>query len=593
MQLTTDDLGTPLAEVTFVIVDLETTGGSAAEHGITEIGAVKVRGGEVLGTFGTLVNPGMSIPPLIAALTGITDALVASAPRIDGVLPAFLEFAGDAVLVAHNAPFDIGFLKAACAAHGFTWRHPRVVDTARIARTALHRDEVRNCKLATLAAHFRATVQPTHRALDDALATTDVLHALLERVAGLGVQTIDDLTAFSGRVSTAQRTKRHLADGLPTGPGVYLFRDQQGRALYVGTTSRSIRARVRTYFTASETRRRMSEMIAIADRVDAISCSTALEARIRELRLIASEEPRYNRRSTRPHRESWLKVTAEAHPRLSVVREVRDDEADGARYLGPFRSSQVANDAADALALAFGIRTCRTALPRNPRTDVPGCALADIGRCLAPCARGRDTDGYAERVAALRGAFDGDLEPVIALVEQRMRALADEERFEEARAWRERLSSVVHASLRRHRIASLAAQPELVAGRPTQEGGWELHVIRHGTLAAAALIAPGIDARAAIEALVASAAVVEPRHGGLPAGLTEECEELLSWLEQPGVRLARSTGSLSLPMRCGGRMTARLRAAREFSVIDVDWPSSRSDRPIGPVGAPRSRILAG
>lgn len=592
MQLTTDDLGTPLAEVTFVIVDLETTGGSAAEHGITEIGAVKVRGGEVLGTFGTLVNPGMSIPPLIAALTGITDALVATAPRIDGVLPAFLEFAGDAVLVAHNAPFDIGFLKAACTAHGFPWPSPTVVDTARIARTALHRDEVRNCKLATLAAHFRATVQPTHRALDDALATTDVLHALLERVAGLGVQTIDDLTAFSGRVSTAQRTKRHLADGLPTGPGVYLFRDQQGRALYVGTTSRSIRARVRTYFTASETRRRMSEMIAIADRVDAISCATALEARIRELRLIASEEPRYNRRSTRPHRESWLKVTAEAYPRLSVVREVRADEADGARYLGPFRSSQVANDAADALALAFGIRTCRTALPRNPRTDVPGCALAEIGRCLAPCARGRDTDGYAERVAALRGAFDGDLEPVITLVEHRMRALADEERFEEARAWRERLSSVVHASLRRHRIASLAAEPELVAGRPTQEGGWELHVMRHGTLAAAALIAPGVDARAAIEALIASAAVVEPRHGGLPAGLTEECEELLSWLEQPGVRLARSTGSLSLPMRCGGRMTARLRAAREFSVIDVDWPSSRSDRPIGPVGAPRSRILA-
>lgn len=584
-------MGTPLAEVTFVIVDLETTGGSAQTCGITEIGAVKVRGGQVLGTFGTLVNPGVSIPPLIAALTGITDSLVASAPSIQGVLPAFLEFAGDSVLVAHNAPFDMGFLKAACTAHGFLWPNPTVVDTARLARTTLHRDEVRNCKLATLAAHFRASVQPTHRALDDALATNDVLHGLLERVAGLGVQTIDDLTAFTGRVSPAQRTKRHLADGLPTGPGVYLFRDPHGKALYVGTTSRSIRSRVRTYFTASETRRRMSEMIAIAERVDAVSCATALEARVRELRLIASEEPRYNRRSTRPHRETWLKLTAEAYPRLSVVREVRDDHEAGARYLGPFRSSHIAHDAAEALTLAFGIRTCRTALARNPKTDTPGCALAELGRCLAPCARGADFDAYATQIADLRAAFEGDLEPVIAVLEDRMALLADEERYEEARLWRERLATVVLASLRRHRISALSAEPNLVAGKLMPDGGWELHVIRHGMLAAAGIAPLGTDPRDVIEALIASAAVIDPKPAGLPAGLTEECEVLLAWLDSPGVRLARTTGALSLPIHCGGRISARLKAARECSVIDVDWPSSRSDRPVGPVGSPRSRIL--
>lgn len=584
-------MGTPLAEVTFVIVDLETTGGSAQTCGITEIGAVKVRGGQVLGTFGTLVNPGVSIPPLIAALTGITDSLVASAPSIQGVLPAFLEFAGDSVLVAHNAPFDMGFLKAACTAHGFLWPNPTVVDTARLARTTLHRDEVRNCKLATLAAHFRASVQPTHRALDDALATNDVLHGLLERVAGLGVQTIDDLTAFTGRVSPAQRTKRHLADGLPTGPGVYLFRDPHGKALYVGTTSRSIRSRVRTYFTASETRRRMSEMIAIAERVDAVSCATALEARVRELRLIASEEPRYNRRSTRPHRETWLKLTAEAYPRLSVVREVRDDHEAGARYLGPFRSSHIAHDAAEALTLAFGIRTCRTALARNPKTDTPGCALAELGRCLAPCARGADFDAYAAQIAELRAAFEGDLEPVIAVLEDRMALLADEERYEEARLWRERLATVVLASLRRHRISALSAEPNLVAGKLMPDGGWELHVIRHGMLAAAGIAPLGTDPRDVIEALIASAAVIDPKPAGLPAGLTEECEVLLAWLDSPGVRLARTTGALSLPIHCGGRISARLKAARECSVIDVDWPSSRSDRPVGPVGSPRSRIL--
>src|SRR5664279_3363886 len=113
-QVSFDELGTALREVTFVVVDLETTGGSPQSSAITEIGAVKTRGGEVLGEFQTLVDPGGPIPPFIVALTGITDAMLIAAPRIEQVLPAFLEFLGDAVLVAHNAPFDVGFLKAAC-----------------------------------------------------------------------------------------------------------------------------------------------------------------------------------------------------------------------------------------------------------------------------------------------------------------------------------------------------------------------------------------------------------------------------------------------------------------------------------------------
>ncbi len=224
-QASIHDLGTPLSDVTFVVVDLETTGGAPVDAGITEIGAVKVRGGEVIGEFQCLTNPGMPIPPFVAALTGITDALVARAPAVRSVLPDFLDFARGSVLVAHNAPYDVGFLKGACAKYGYAWLDPTVVDTARLARVALHRDEVRNCKLATLAAHFRTTVTPTHRAFDDARATADVLHGLIGRVGDLGISTLEDLQAFSSRVSTAQRTKRHLAAGLPDKPGVYIFED--------------------------------------------------------------------------------------------------------------------------------------------------------------------------------------------------------------------------------------------------------------------------------------------------------------------------------------------------------------------------------
>ncbi|MFD0851720.1 exonuclease domain-containing protein, partial [Actinomadura adrarensis] len=137
VQGTLDDLGTPLVDVTFVVVDLETTGGSPAESAITEIGAVKVKGGEHLGDFGTLVDPGGEIPPFITALTGITQAMVVKAPKMDQVLPAFLEFARGSVLVAHNARFDTGFLKAACAELGYAWPAFPVIDTVDLARRVL------------------------------------------------------------------------------------------------------------------------------------------------------------------------------------------------------------------------------------------------------------------------------------------------------------------------------------------------------------------------------------------------------------------------------------------------------------------------
>jgi DNA polymerase-3 subunit epsilon len=164
LDLTDDRRAATLFATTFVVVDLETTGGSPDGGGITEIGAVKVRGGEALGEFATLVNPGERVPAFITVLTGITESMLAPAPPVEEVLPAFLEFAKGAVWVAHNAPYDTGFLKAACAKHGYPWPKPIVLDTAALARRALVTDEVPNHKLSTLARYFRAKVQPCHRA---------------------------------------------------------------------------------------------------------------------------------------------------------------------------------------------------------------------------------------------------------------------------------------------------------------------------------------------------------------------------------------------------------------------------------------------
>ena len=212
-QVTIDELGRPLAQTTFVVLDLETSGGAPhlGAH-ITEIGAVKVRGGEVLGKFQTFINPGTPIPAFITALTGITDEMVSSSPRIAEVFPVLLEFLGsesETVFVAHNAPFDLSFLKAAAKGSEYRWPKFTVIDTAKLARRVLSRDEVPDCKLGTLAEFFNATISPTHRALDDALATVDVLHALIGRVGSLGIATLEELKNFSNSKSSA-RTKKEL-----------------------------------------------------------------------------------------------------------------------------------------------------------------------------------------------------------------------------------------------------------------------------------------------------------------------------------------------------------------------------------------------
>jgi DNA polymerase-3 subunit epsilon len=559
IQGTLDELGTPLPDVDFVVVDLETTGGAPAVCGITEVGAVRVRGGQVLGEFQTLVNPGEPIPPFIALLTGITDSMVRSAPTISSVLPAFLEFARGSVLVAHNAPFDISFLKAAARATGTAWPSFAVVDTVQLARAVVTHDEVPNRKLGSLARLFGSPTTPDHRALTDARATVHVLHGLLERVGSLGVHSLEELTTFSSRVSSAQRRKRYLAEPLPHQPGVYVFKDSRGHVLYVGT-SRDIRTRVRSYFTASESRTRMAEMVSIAERVDPIVCATALEAEVRELRLIAEHKPRYNRRSRFPERQPWVKLTVEPFPRLSVVTQVR---ADGATYLGPFSGRRAAELAVDGLHEVFALRQCTRRMGRSGGGG--GCALAEMGRCVAPCLRAADPDthtdavaSYAELVDEARRAMSGDCRALAARLRQRIAQLSAEQRFEQAGLVRDRMVAVVRAAARVQRLGAFAACSEIVAARRPPHGGWEIVQVRHGRLCGTTVSPRGSDPWPYVDALRATGEVVPLPLLPAPAALPEEAEKVLRWLEQDGTRLVDVEGAWVCPLHGAGGERARL-----------------------------------
>lgn len=549
-----DDLGRSLIDTTFVVVDLETTGGSPSDCAITEIGAVKVRGGEVIGEFQTLVNPGGPIPPFITVLTGITDAMVVAAPPVGEALFSLFEFLGspeETVLVAHNAPFDIGFLRAGAERLQVPWPKYQVIDTARITRYVVSRDEVRDFKLSTLAAFFGAKSNPEHRALADARATVDVLHGVIERLGSHGVTTLEDLKGFTNRVTDAQRRKRHFADGLPSTPGVYIFRDSSGEALYIGTT-RNLRSRVKNYFTAAETRKRIHDMIALADRVEVIETPTIIEAEIRELRLIASKRPRFNRRSRFQEKAIWIRLTDEAYPRMTQVRGASSLN-DEATWSGPFNGRDEAQRAIEALYEAFPIRQCKPRITLSSMKSASACALLDIGKCGAPCIGLQSFDSYRSISEELHFAMLHDSRSILEVLHKRMAELSLQERFEEAAEIRNRLGAFIRGSARGERIRSFTKIKELIVANKISAQGeaetLELVLIRFGRLAASLITKVELSKSDRMDEVLTAirsiSEVVADNGTILPASSHEEVETLLRYVEKDSTMILAIDGNWS------------------------------------------------
>ena len=440
-----DELGEPLRDVTFCVIDLETTGGSASDCSITEVGAVKLSGGECLGTYQTLVDPGCAIPLEITVLTGITHSMVTRAPRIESVLPSLLEFVGAAVIVGHNVRFDVGFLDAALRRDERPRLVNRTVDTVALARRLL-RDEVPNCRLGTLADRLRLDHKPSHRALDDALATGDLLHVLIERASALGVAGLDDLIALPTMAGHAQAAKLGLTENLPRAPGVYVFRDRNGAVLYVGKAA-NLRSRVRSYF-SSDTRKKIHQLLRETARIDHRVCRNGLESSVLELRMIHRHLPRFNRQGTRSNRYPYVKLTLQERlPRLSVVRNVRDD---GALYLGPVSSTKRARRIIEAIESAAPLRRCTARPPAA--LDRAICAPAQLGVTCCPCSGTTPEREY--RVVVERVVLGLTQRPDILLVplQRRIVELAGAERYEEAADVRDRAEALAGAIRRSRRF---------------------------------------------------------------------------------------------------------------------------------------------
>ena len=595
MQASFAQMGTPLSEVVFVVVDLETTGGPPGADAITEIGAVRVRGGAVESEMSTLVNPGRAIPAQITVLTGITNAMVAGAPPVGEALSAFLAWArldGEStVLVAHNARFDVGHLRGAARALELGWSEPTVLDTLGLARRAWSRADVPDHKLGTLAALVGSPIRPVHRALGDARATVDVLHAALEVLAPLGVTHLEDLATAADPVPARRRAKSRLADGLPSSPGVYQFLSAAGQVLYVGSAV-DLRRRVRSYFTAAEKRSRIANMLDTTVQVRAIPTPTEIEARVRELRLIAELDPPVNRRSRSPRSRPWLRPVGGPRPRLAATTVLTVAQADGA--VGPFPSRAALAQARRAVESALGMHPwdgpgVQSAGPDDagtPDGDAAAAGLGDAGAsagavtgATAGIPAGDAAAGVPDGDAAVeaptgaeaaRLALSGRVDLVALPLLERISALAAAERFEEAGMWTARLRSLLLAACRAEKARPLLACPHLIASRRRPGGGWELVAVRWGRLAGSAITPPGVDPRPAVRALRATAEVVAPpSRVGAAAGV-EETLLLADWALDVGARIVEVDGGQEDAARVLERLSWPVgAAARHRRIIDA------------------------
>jgi DNA polymerase-3 subunit epsilon len=521
-----DDLGTPLFDVTFCVVDLETTGGSPRDCEITEIGAVKVRGGEVVGSFQTLVDPGAVIPPFITVLTGITQAMVVRAPTIESVLPAFLEFCGGSVIVGHNIRFDLSFLDAAAVRLGYERLPNRSVDTAALARR-LVRGEVRNLKLGTLATHFRSPVTPVHRAYEDAVATMHVLHGLLERVGNLGVTALDDLLVLPTARGSSDYRKIDLAKSLPRRPGVYQFVDRNGTVFYVGK-AKNLRTRVMSYFHGDD-RKSVTTMLRELDRIEHVVCPTELEAAITELRLIHAHRPRHNRASRPAKANHWVTLTKGAFPRLSLTRTLHEDSP---LVVGPFRNRRSAELVMLAMWDAVPIRRCSA----RPGSRAGRCGPAQLGAALCPCDGTLDAGDYRAVVERLIAGVVADPGAILEPLESKMLDHARNQRFEEAGWIRDRHRALARAIERRRRWMALASAGRVIVERSDGETA----VIDEGRYVA------GWSAGGQPPLIVPF--VPQPTTSVPPtAAVAAEADLVWKWITATDARIIEASAPLSLP----------------------------------------------
>jgi DNA polymerase III subunit epsilon len=475
-----DRLRVPLSEAEFTVVDLETTGGQCGPGNIIEIGAYRMVGRRLTESFQTLVRPqGGFVPRFITGLTSITTEMVREAPPIEEVLPAFREFMGDRVMVAHNAAFDFGFLNFEFRRiFGIGVANP-VLCTLRMSRRFM--PSLKRRRLDLLASHFGLSLEGRHRGLGDARMAAEILSIFLEIAEKMGITRLDRLLDDHHRGIAGRRIERHVPPediaALPLAPGVYLMRNERGDLLYIGK-ARRLRERVASYFSASVSAK-TADLISHVYKIETRPARSPLEAALEEARLIRELKPPFNRMLKSVAPAYFIKLDMmDEFPRVTVALKMTTRR--GVMHLGPFIGRRSVEHSVRALSRILGLRTCAGKLA--PQEDFSPCIYGQMGRCTAPCNMSIDVDAYAERVRRAVGFLRGRSGPLLGELARARDQAAAAMRFEEAGRFRRDLESLTTLAHRASRLSQVVTENNLVIVTG-ETGDRAAHVVLAGRLA--------------------------------------------------------------------------------------------------------------
>lgn len=506
-----------LADVAFTVVDLETTGGTPGFARITEIGAVRIAGARCVATFSELVNPGVPIPAIITQITGIDDETVAEARPIEAVLPRFVEFAADSVLVAHNARFDLSFLDYEL---GILMRctFPRpALCTLRLARRLAPGTR---CNLGTLAQRFDTAVKPVHRALQDAQATAELLLIFLSRLEEQGMTTLEEVARFCEPGARRNYHKITLTERVPTTPGVYIMRDARGQALYIGKAE-NLRRRTRDHFLQRQAYG-ARQALELLDRIDVVETGSEFAALLLEQRLIAKHRPLYNQHGARVPGYHYVKLTADEYPRLYATPNLR---VDGSLYAGPFRKASFARGFVDTLNAIYPLRTCVHL--RSART----CPRVDIGACLAPC-REPMNGSYDQVVEQVRHVLEGRGDELDEQLQARQGDMVKALAFEQAAKLQEQRETLAQAMRKVGRLREALTNYAVLAYPSSKPGKLTLYGVAAGSIVDERVVQPNSFDRDDALAFLSAVYAATPPAPPLPPGALDEILLVHGWLQR-------------------------------------------------------------
>jgi DNA polymerase-3 subunit epsilon len=473
---------TSLASTPFVVVDLETTGGSALYDRVMEVAAIRVENGVIQERLERLVEPGVPIPPFVTRITGINAALVRGRPSFDSLLPDLRQLIDGAVVVAHNASFDCNFLSNSFRRAGLSWESERLC-TLRLARRLI--PGLHSYRLDSLCAFIGFSFVQRHRAGPDAEATLSLLQHLLETATSRGIDSLTSLLRMQHQPVTQKRRRGRVDEAqvisLPTGPGVYLLKDLHGQVVYVGK-SVNVRQRVRTHLRPSGTangpaqprlRRRLPH---IAD-VEAIETNSELEALLLESKLVKRYLPDANSLLRDYHDYPFIKI--DLSDRFARLEATRERPTDGVTYFGPFRRAGVVSSAVVFLNEQLGLRQCSGSL----KPGQPACALLEMKKCLGPCVNAVSEAEYGAAVAQGVRTLRGEDREVLDRAAQRRDELGERLRFEEAAELRDRIRDVEQVVGVQQRLAAFADRNVVLVTPDRQADRVRLLLVRAGRLA--------------------------------------------------------------------------------------------------------------